>query len=161
MGTDNDLAVKHGAFSPKLLEPIAAAIREQALLDDSVAYLREPRFAGPLHRYSLTAARVVRLEAWIEDMTDEEAARSDRGQTSPLELLRRWTVTADRQAARLGLDPVSWVKIRKDYKIGTRVDLATLLSNIDDAPDKIRSGDVDAATVLSYRRMQVEGADGE
>lgn len=126
----NDLAVTHGAYSNALLAPIAERIAEQILSDDDVAYLRMPRFEQALERYSFSAARVIRLEAWIANMSEADAARSDRGQTSPLELLRKWKTTADNEAGRLGLDAVSWARIRKDYAIGSQVSVAGELSRL-------------------------------
>ena len=126
------LALKHGAYSDRAIEPVAAVIRESILASDDVAFLRAPHFAGALRRHVRAAARVELLEAWVDSMPIEQAAQSDRGQISPLELLRKWQTTADNSAGKLGLDATSWARIRKDYAIGTRMDLASLLSQRDD-----------------------------
>lgn len=125
-------AWKHGAFSDRTIEPVAAVILDSILSSDDVAFLRAPHFAGALRRHVRAAARVELIEAWVDSMSIEEAARSDKGQTSPLELLRKWQTTADNSAGKLGLDATSWARIRKDYAIGTRMDLASLLSQGND-----------------------------
>jgi hypothetical protein len=124
----NKVAQTHGAFTPSIVEPLADELRETILTDPDSAYLRSPRFAKRLLSYCQTEARVMRIEAWVGQMSDEEAARSDKGQTSPLELLRKWKTTAANEANKLGLDPVSWARIRKDYAVTRRLDFATWAS---------------------------------
>ncbi|WP_025157543.1 hypothetical protein [Leifsonia aquatica] len=124
----NKLAQTHGAFTPSVIEPLAAELRETILTDPDSAYLQSPRFAKRLLSYCQTEARVMRIESWVGGMTDEEAARSDKGQTSPLELLRKWKTTAANEANKLGLDPVSWARIRKDYAVTRHHDAATFLT---------------------------------
>jgi hypothetical protein len=123
----NEKALKHGAFSSHVA-PIAERIMAAILKDDDVAFLQLPRFDGALRRYVKSAARVELLEAWVDSMPLEESSRSDKGQTSPMELLRKWKTTADNEAGKLGLDAVSWARIRKDYNAGTKLDIATILS---------------------------------
>lgn len=124
----NTLAVTHGAYSPALIEPAADAMI-QAIQDSAAwSYLAAPEFAIALRSWARAAARVERLEEWVEGMTMDQAAYSDRGQTSPLELLRKWTTTLDGKAARLGLDPLSQARLGKDIAGRKQADAATLLT---------------------------------
>lgn len=132
----NDLAVTHGAYSASRVEPLAAQIIATTMQDTGLEYLKSPRFAIALHRWSRSEARKQLIEAWVDGMSVEESARSDRGQVSPAELLRRWTVSAENSASKLGLDPVSAAKIAS-YVSSTHknLDLSRLLSGLDKAGD--------------------------
>lgn len=120
--------VTHGIWSARHVDPIADRLIEELLADDSITYLRAPRYAAGLRRWGTSEAKVLLLEQWVDGMSIEEAARSDRGQTSALELLRKWSVTAGNNASRLGLDPLSAAKLGKDFAQGRQADLASQLS---------------------------------
>jgi len=124
----NQLAVTHGAYSPVRVDPLAHQFRDEILAGPGMQYLEQPQYAAIFWRYCRAAARVQLIEDWVDDMTMSESARSDRGQTSALELLRKWTATMLTLASRLGLDPLSYARLGKDVA-ATQVDLATLLSN--------------------------------
>lgn len=129
----NQLAVKHGAFSNMRVDPLANQFRDEILSSPKMQYLTEPQYQGTFWAYCRTAARVQLIEDYVDEMTMRDAARSDKGQTSALELLRKWTATLITLAARMGLDPLSYAKLSKDV-VRTEVDLATLLSKRDDEP---------------------------
>lgn len=124
----NQLAVKHGAHSPYRVDPLAIQFRDEILTNPAMAYLSQPQYQATFWAYCRTAARVQLLEDYVDAMTMSEAARSDKGQTSALELLRKWTSTLITLAARMGLDPLSYTKLGKDV-VSTQVDLAKLLSD--------------------------------
>lgn len=128
VGAGNKIAQTHGAFTPSIVEPEAEKYRDAILADPESSYLKAPRFSKRLWSYCLSEARVMRIEAWVSTMSDEEAARSDKGQTSPLELLRKWKTTASNEADKLGLTPVSWARIRKDFATANKFDVAIWLS---------------------------------
>lgn len=126
----NQLAVTHGAFSAARTDPIARRYLDEIAGDPTLGYLDQPRFAAGLWLWASAMAKVELLQAWVDDQAIEDAADSDRGKTSALELLRKWMATAQTWAARLGLDPLSAARLGKDVA-STRVDLATLLSKRD------------------------------
>jgi len=130
----NQMAVKHGAFTPARINPVAEQIIAGIHADDDLSILRMPAFQYGLWAYATAAARVLRLEEWVDSMPIQQAADSDRGKTSPLELLRKWQTYMDNKAARLGLDPISYAKLHKTVA-STKVDLARLLSEFDDTDD--------------------------
>lgn len=107
----NKSTLSHGAYYSPVVEPLAERIIAATLADTSLEYLRSPRFAVGLRRWATSEARRQLIEQWVDSMPIEEAADSKRGQISPLELLRKWTVTAENSASKLGLDPVSASRI--------------------------------------------------
>ena len=122
----NQMAVKHGAHSPYRVDPLAHQFRDEILSSPDMAYLTKPQYQATFWSYCRTAARVQLLEDYVDAMSMHEATRSDKGQTSALELLRKWTATLTTLAARMGLDPLSYAKLGKDV-VSTQVDLAKLL----------------------------------
>lgn len=135
----NELALKHGAGSPRRRDPIAQALVAELLLDTSVEYLKAPRFAGAVQAWAVAEAKCALISNWVDSMPIEVAAESKQGQTSPLELLRKWETTAQTHRSRLGLDPLSAARLGKDVA-ATHVDLAKLLTESRDA-DTLNEGD--------------------
>jgi hypothetical protein len=131
----NQLAIKHGANSPYRVDPLAHQFRDEILSSPDMQYLTKPQYAATFWSYCRTAARVQLLEDYVDAMSMTEATRSDKGQTSALELLRKWTATLITLAARMGLDPLSYAKLGKDV-VSTQVDLAKLLSDRPDGSNK-------------------------
>lgn len=126
----NALSVTHGAHSAERRDPIARRFIAEVVEDPSTAYLGEPRFAAALWSWASAQARVELLSAWVDTMTIEASTNSARGQTSPLELLRKWMATAQTWAARLGLDPLSAARLGKDVAQGRQADAAGELTRL-------------------------------
>lgn len=121
----NEMAVKHGATSPRKVDPVAQALAVELLADGSVEYLRAPRYASAVQAWALAEAKCALISAWVDGMPIERAAESKQGQTSPLELLRKWEATAQTHRSRLGLDPVSAARLGKDLAQTKQADVAT------------------------------------
>jgi len=126
----NQLAVTHGAFSAARTDPIAQRFVQEVVTDPNTAYLAAPRFATALWGWAVTAARVELLSAWVDGMDITVATNSARGQTSPLELLRKWMATLQTQSARMGLDPLSAARLGKDVAQGRQADAAGELTRL-------------------------------
>ncbi len=124
----NQLAVTHGAYSSKRTDPIARRYIDELAQDPGLEYLQAPRFHAALWAWAGTMAKVELLTEWVDSMGIQDAADSDRGKTSALELLRKWMATAQTQAARLGLDPLSAARLGKDIAGARQADAATLLT---------------------------------
>jgi len=124
----NELAVTHGAYSAKRTDPIARRYIDELAQDPGLEYLQAPRFHAALWAWASTMAKVELLQQWVDDMPIQQAADSDKGKTSALELLRKWMATAQTQAARLGLDPLSAARLGKDIAGARQADAATLLT---------------------------------
>ena len=119
--------MKHGARSPRRVDPVAADLVAVLLADDAVQYLRAPRFAAAVQAWAQAEAKCALIAEWVDGMAVERAAESKQGQTSPLELLRKWEATAQTHRGRLGLDPLSAARLGKDVA-SARVDIAQLLT---------------------------------
>ncbi|UXM93312.1 hypothetical protein [Paenarthrobacter sp. JL.01a] len=126
----NEMAVKHGAKSPRKVDPIADALASELLLDETVAYLRAPRYAAAVQAWAQAEAKCALISNWVDGMPIEAAAASKQGQTSPLELLRKWETTAQNHRSRLGLDPMSAARLGKDVAQGRQADAATELTKM-------------------------------
>ncbi len=70
--TGNLVALRHGAWSDRLVRPRALEIA-RALADEGAfpAYLAEPRYRPAVMAYATTLARIERLETWLEDQAAE------------------------------------------------------------------------------------------
>lgn len=126
----NEMAVKHGAGSPRKVDPISAELVQELLADETVSYLRAPRFNAAVQAWATAEAKCGLISNWVEGMTIEEAACSKPGQTSPLELLRKWEATAQTHRARLGLDPMSAARLGKDIAQTKQADMAAEMTKL-------------------------------
>lgn len=126
----NDLGLRHGVHSPARVDPIAHRYLDEIAADPNLDYLKQARFAAGLWLWASAMAKVELLTVWVDAMDISDAANSDRGQTSPLELLRKWMATAQTWASRLGLDPLSAARLGKDVSQGRQADAATLLTGL-------------------------------
>ena len=126
----NSLSVKHGIASPSRRDPLAHGFIAEVLADPNTSYLSQPRFSSALWQWASAQAKVQLISTWIDDMTFEQSADSMDGQTSPLELLRKWMATAQTWAARLGLDPLSAARLGKDVAQGKQADAAGELTRL-------------------------------
>lgn len=130
VGPGNSLAVTHGAYSATRTDPIARRYIDEITDDPSLSYLNQPRFHAGLWAWASAMAKVELLQAWVDSQPIEQAADSDRGKTSALELLRKWMATAQTWAARLGLDPLSAARLGKDIAQGRQADAAGELTRL-------------------------------
>jgi hypothetical protein len=118
----NELAVQHGAYSPRKVDPLAREILEAVLSDPETAYLQAPRYAAARWAWA-------RAEAEAQLLTEYLAARAKetddgigdleqrRVRTAYLLLHRAEARAADGRKA-LGLDPRSWVALKRDKGVG-------------------------------------------
>ena len=125
----NQIAVKHGAFTPGTVDPLAVRYVD-AMMDDGdlPPMIRAPYFREAVYGYCLARAKRDLIAAWIANMPIQSAADSDRGKTPPLELLRKWESTVDNKAKALGLTPAAWVRIHRDLAGAHQADAVTLLT---------------------------------
>lgn len=126
----NEMAVKHGAGSPRKVDPLAAALVTELLTDETVKYLQAPRFAAAVQAWATAEAKCGLIATWVDGMSIEAAASSKQGQTSPLELLRKWEATAQTHRARLGLDPMSAARLGKDIAQTKQADMAAEMTQL-------------------------------
>lgn len=116
----NTIALKHGAWSPRKVEPLAAELVEQVALNAS--WLRD--YDRPaVWAWARTEARVQLLSEWLADrggdLDDEGAVRPAAA------LLDRLEARAESLRARLGFDPLSRARLGRDT-VASELDLARL-----------------------------------
>lgn len=138
----NELAVKHGAGSPRRRDPIAQALAAELLLDEAVAYLRAPRYAAAVQAWAVAEAKVALVAEWLDGMGMDEQTQSGQGRTSPLELWRKLDGTAATHRARLGLDPLSAARLGLSVAQTRQADTATALTLMREDFERSMKGDV-------------------
>ena len=124
---ENELALVHGANSPRRLAPRAEATVAQLLEDPASAYLREPAYAGILQEYGRVSAQCDFFWAYLEQhgaeaamadntATEEEESTSGsktrrRSTSKPVEAAwtqyHRASTRKANLAAQLGLTPLA------------------------------------------------------
>lgn len=144
----NKAAVTHGAYTPARVDPLAQQYVEAMMADtDLPPMLRAPYFREAVYGYCMARAKRDLIAEWVSRMPIQGAADSDRGKTSPLELLRKWETTVDGKAKALGLTPAAWVRIHRDLAGAHQADAVTLLTQARAEAERaaITTMDVEAA----------------
>jgi hypothetical protein len=132
----NELALKHGAYSPRRVEPLAAElvdrVRAMVAADEvRLGYLLEPQFSAALWAWARCEARVQLLEEYL---LDESVDGLDLdGEVVPAAMhLERLERRALKLRERLGLDPLSRARLGRDV-VATAVDVARVMAETGDA----------------------------
>jgi len=112
----NELALKHGAFSPRYIDPMARELVEHALAlagesGSGLAYLAEGKFRLALAAWARAQCIADRLLAACVQEGALEAGGTD---SSALTQLHRWEGRAQSLRAELGLSPASWARLRNE-----------------------------------------------
>lgn len=137
----NQAALRHGAWSPRLVDPVAAEIVERMRADATepgspVAYLADPTYAASVAAWARVEARIQLLTEYLSgaggDLDAEGAVRP------AADLLTRLEGQAEKARARLGLDPLSRARLGRDVT-ASQMDLARLLAGLG-APDPSTGG---------------------
>jgi hypothetical protein len=117
-------ALKHGAYSPRKIDPLARELVASVL--SQVAYLSDPSYAPALWAWGRAEARVQLLTEFL----DEQGVLGDEGNPRPLlDKLRDWERSAESLRSRLGLDPTSRARLERDLSASAR-DLRELADEI-------------------------------
>lgn len=120
------LALKHGAFSPAVVDPVARDLAVMVL--EQVTYLNDPSYDAAVRAWSRAEAQVLVLSAYI----DKHGALDDDGVPRPaLSALKDFENRAARERTRLGLDPLSRAQLGRDV-MAQQVDLARLMSSAEE-----------------------------
>jgi len=124
--TGNLVALKHGAKSERIVEPLANEARARLL--DLAPWLSSPTFAGSVAALARVEAKISLVDAWLDTVggdLDEDGKPRPAAEFA----LRLEKLGADLRA-RLGLDPTACARIRRDLASGS-LDLAAQLAAID------------------------------
>lgn len=139
----NTIALKHGAHSPRLVEPRAQAILDEVLPE--VTWWR-PSDLPAARAWATTEARVQLISEWLARAGGEAGGLLDGagGVRSATVLLVRLEAQAANQRARLGLDPLARFKLGRDAS-AINVDVAQLMAELHRQPEA--EGDGSGAVV--------------
>jgi hypothetical protein len=132
----NQLSVRHGAYSPAIVGPLAEQIAADLLGDkDCPEYLRRPLWRWAVSGWAHAEAEAELMRRWRAQMSAADAAtevlESDEDEERPsqgtmtrrvrgkrvqssADMLHRAETRAAHLRARLGLDPLSAARLRKD-----------------------------------------------
>jgi hypothetical protein len=139
----NLLALRHGAYSPRFVDPLAAELatvaERQAAEDGSpVAFLRDVTHRPALLAWARAEAQCQLLSEYLARKGDEAGDGvgdlADPRVHAAYALLHRAEARAERMRSRLGLDPLSRARLSRDLTAAT-VDVARLMAALDDGSD--------------------------
>ena len=113
------MAERHGAYSPRKVDPLAQelidAMLQVASVDGSpVAYLADPTYRPALIAWGRAEAQQDLIEAHLAELGPIDPDGKVR---SAADLLERVARRAERMRARLGLDPLSRASLAKDLAV--------------------------------------------
>lgn len=109
LAVGNTARLKHGAFSARVVDPLARELAEIAV--DQSEHLRAPAFEAAVWAWARAEARALVLSKWI----DEHGALDDAGVPRPaLAALLDFERLAASARQRLGLDPMARARLGLD-----------------------------------------------
>jgi len=112
----------HGAYTPRIVDPLAREFLDAMLGHDQIAYLEDPTYRFALWAWARAEVRVQLLEEWIQ----EHGRFDENGREVPAANgLKDAEGAAAKARQRLGLDPLSRAQLGKDVT-SMRLDLARL-----------------------------------
>lgn len=132
----NEVAARHGAYSPKRVDPIAEALVDARTTDPQTAYLQQPAYRPALYGWARAEARVLLLDEWMQrHLADTDGCLQCKACSSVADQLLRFETAASNHRSRLGLDPLSRARLGRDVAAAS-VDLASLLSDAREAAER-------------------------
>lgn len=133
----NFAAVKHGATSPRMVDPLAASLRDEVLATaeaDGMPWIATAAFRPALESWARHEAKVILLERFLHAKAEEGNAGGlliGEDVRPAADLLLKFEKAAANSRARLGLDPVAAARLGRDTA-AARVDLARLWAHTND-----------------------------
>lgn len=128
----NEIATRHGAYSPRRVDPLAAELVDQALADVDLGYLTAPGYRPAVWAWARAEAQVQLLAEHVERLGLDFAEAAVSAAYAALDRAER---RAERGRARLGLDPLSRARLGRDVT-ATRVDLVSMLTSLSEQRDR-------------------------
>jgi hypothetical protein len=132
-------ALRHGALSPRLIEPraielVGALVALAHDPDSSVGYLKDPAYQPAIRAWARVESSLERLDAYLSDV----GLLDDEGPPRPATRLQdRMETRSESLRARLGLDPLSRARLGRDVA-GAQIDVAKLFAEMhDDGEDEV------------------------
>jgi hypothetical protein len=132
----NELAAKHGAYSPRRVDPLARDLVDLMLDDPALGYLKAPAYRPELWAWARAEARVQLLEEYLGGRVSDDEAVPDPGdeRVRSAELaLHRAEARAASGRNRLGLNPLARAKLGKDVAQGqaANADVARIMAQLE------------------------------
>lgn len=124
------MATTHGAYSPKVVDPIAGELVTGILADPLVPYLREQAYQAAVWAWARAEARVIALSTWLAERGDGSGMESDGKVAPALSALATWEKVAAGHRTRLGLDPLARAKLGKDIAGAKQADAVAMLTQM-------------------------------
>lgn len=132
----NELAVTHGAYSPRKVDPLARELVDAMVADPSLSYLKAAAYRPALWAWARAEAQVQLLTEYLEARGQASSdgvgdLRAEDVRSAYL-LLHRAEARALSGRKALGLDPLSRAKLGKDVALGeaARVDVARVMAEL-------------------------------
>lgn len=134
----HELSVKHGAYSPRKVDPLARELVESFLRDASLGYLQAPSFRPALWAWARAEAQIQLLTEYLEQVGKGGVGdlANERVKAAYM-LLHRAEARAERTRGRLGLDPLSRARLGKDVAQGRAADAAAELSRMREEAERV------------------------
>lgn len=123
----HELTLKHGAYSPRRVDPLAEELVGQ-VLDvaevEGLSFLTQASYRPALWSWARAEARIQLLEEWLAEHADAALSLDHEGEVmAAVKLLERVERRAVTLRSRLGLDPLSRARLGRDVA-AQQVDLA-------------------------------------
>lgn len=127
----NQVAVSHGAYSPRLVDPLAQTFVDLVLEDPAVVQLRAPHWRPALWAWARAEAQAQLMTEWLEAQSGDDGVGdlSDERVKAAYLLLHRAEARAHACRGRLGLDPLSAARLGRD-RASEAVDTARLMQEL-------------------------------
>jgi len=130
----HELSTRHGAYSPRRVEPLAAELVDQVLDDPDIPYLQMPSYRLAVWAWARAEAQVQLLTEYLADRAGESGVGDldDESIRAAYLLLHRAEARADRSRSKLGLDPLSRARLGRDVALGHRaaMDTASIMTQL-------------------------------
>jgi len=156
----NEVAQRHGAYSPRRVDPLAKEIRSSVLADPSTEYLAAARYAPAVWAWARAEAQTQLLSEYLEQAgavtVDGVGDLADDAVRSAYLLLHRAEARAQSGRRQLGLDPLSAARLGRDKAAG-QLDTARLMAELHrqeqeggkrEGPDRVDAERVDEEEAL-------------
>lgn len=139
----NEVAVSHGAYSPRKVAPLAQELVAAVLADSSLPYVSAHAYRPAVWAWARAEAQTQLLTEYLEakgaETADGVGDLDDERVRSAYLLLHRAEARATTGRTRLGLDPLSRARLGKDVAQGAaaNADVALRMAQLHEAEQRL------------------------
>ncbi|GAA2548140.1 hypothetical protein [Pseudonocardia hydrocarbonoxydans] len=127
----NEAALRHGAYSPRRVDPLAAELAAGALDDPDLAHLTAPGYRPAVWAWARAEAQVQLLAEHVERIGLDFGDHAVSAAHTALDRAER---RAERSRRALGLDPLARARLGRDHA-AARVDVVEVLTRMAEQRD--------------------------